>query len=50
MREYSDKFHQISCWADHPDDYETIFSEFISFLKVNAMIRMLSVINTVFLI
>lgn len=36
MREYSDKFHQISCWHDeHPDDYEKILSDFISFLKVN---------------
>ncbi|XP_050425999.1 protein maelstrom 2-like [Adelges cooleyi] len=33
MREYSDTFHRISCWEDHPDDHKKILLEFLSFLK-----------------
>ncbi|VVC45129.1 High mobility group box domain,Maelstrom domain,Protamine-like [Cinara cedri] len=33
MREYSDKFHRISCWEPHPDDYEKILSEFVKFIE-----------------
>lgn len=38
MREFSDKFHQINCWDDHPDDYQDIFLEFLTFIKVNILI------------
>lgn len=38
MREFSDKFHQINCWDDHPDDYQDIFLEFLTFIKVNIII------------
>ncbi|XP_026818394.1 uncharacterized protein LOC113557211 isoform X1 [Rhopalosiphum maidis] len=33
MRVFSDKFHQINCWDEHPDDYRNIFFEFSTFLK-----------------
>ncbi|XP_026806579.1 protein maelstrom 1-like [Rhopalosiphum maidis] len=33
MREYSDLFHQIYCWHEHPDDYQNILLEFLTFLK-----------------
>ncbi|XP_022168009.1 protein maelstrom isoform X2 [Myzus persicae] len=33
MREFSDKFHQISCFNEHPDDYQKILLEFSTFLK-----------------
>ncbi|KAL5237523.1 hypothetical protein ACI65C_004933 [Semiaphis heraclei] len=33
MREFSDKFHQILCFDKHPDDYEKILLEFLTFLK-----------------
>lgn len=35
MREYSDKFHQITCWHEHPDDYKQILLDLLSFIKVN---------------
>jgi len=38
MRQFSDEFHQISCWHEHPDDYENILMEFATFLKVNAIV------------
>ncbi|XP_016658226.1 protein maelstrom homolog [Acyrthosiphon pisum] len=33
MRQFSDEFHQISCWQEHPDDYQNILMEFTTFLK-----------------
>lgn len=33
MREFSDTFHHINCWDDHPDDYQDIFLEFLTFIK-----------------
>jgi len=39
MRVFSDQFHQINCWDEHPDDYQNIFFEFSTFLKVNLIIR-----------
>lgn len=38
MRQFSDQFHQISCFNDHPDDYQKILLEFLTFLKVNIII------------
>jgi len=35
MRQFSDEFHQISCWHEHPDDYQNILLELTKFLKVN---------------
>lgn len=40
LREYSDKFHQISCWANHPDNYEQILAEFIHFIEVNIIYKL----------
>jgi len=37
MREYSEKFHEISCWHEHPDDYKNILLDFFKFLKVNIL-------------
>ncbi|KAL4104815.1 hypothetical protein QTP88_020091 [Uroleucon formosanum] len=33
MRQFSDEFHQISCWHEHPDDYQNILMEFTNFIK-----------------
>lgn len=37
MREHSEKFHEISCWHEHPDDYENILLDLFKFLKVNIL-------------
>lgn len=34
MREYSEKFHQIFSWENHPDNYEKILINLITFIKV----------------
>ncbi|XP_060845373.1 uncharacterized protein LOC132924956 [Rhopalosiphum padi] len=33
MRRYAKQYHQIDCLDKHPDDYENIFFEFLTFLK-----------------
>ncbi|KAL4097425.1 hypothetical protein QTP88_022207 [Uroleucon formosanum] len=33
MRHFSDLFHQILCFNEHPDDYQQILLEFLTFLK-----------------
>ncbi|VVC25181.1 High mobility group box domain,Maelstrom domain [Cinara cedri] len=33
LREYADKFHQINCWENFPDDYKQILLEFIKFIE-----------------
>jgi hypothetical protein len=38
MRRYAKQYHQIDCLDKHPDDYQNIFFEFLTFLKVNVMI------------
>jgi hypothetical protein len=38
MRQFSDQFHQILCFDEHPDDYQQILLEFSTFLKVNTII------------
>lgn len=32
MREYSEETHKIACWEEHPDDYEKILLDILSFL------------------
>lgn len=37
MREYSEKFHKIFSWENHPDNYENILINLITFIMVNTM-------------
>lgn len=37
MREYSEKYHRLFSWENHPDDYEKILINLITFIKVNTM-------------
>lgn len=37
MRGYSEKFHGIFTWENHPDDYEKILLNLITFIRVNIM-------------
>lgn len=43
MREYSEKFHEISCWHEHPDDYENILLDFLKFLEVNILLNSVTI-------
>ncbi|XP_050433420.1 protein maelstrom 2-like isoform X2 [Adelges cooleyi] len=37
LRQYSDTYHKISCWDNHPDDYKTILLDLLSFLNGNEL-------------
>lgn len=43
MRAYSDQFHQISCWDEHPNNYQDILLELLTFLKVNTKYNKLTI-------
>jgi len=37
MKQFSDKFHKILCFDEHPNDYKKILLKFLTFLKVNTI-------------